>query len=140
MDTSIKSIFVKDRKVTFAVLWIFVLFNYLYCDLISNMDAAVLKELIDGHAGSILITQGFLLGAAILMEIPTAMILLSWILNYRVNRWANIIAGSIMTLVQVSSLFFGTGPTIHYVYYSIIEAACTLFIAIYAWMWRNPEG
>ncbi len=33
--------------------------------------------------------ENFLLGAAILMEIPIAMVLLSRILNYRTNRWAN---------------------------------------------------
>ncbi len=126
----------EDMKAKLQALWIFVMFNYLYCDLLSNMDSVVLKELLEGHAGPIQINQGFMLGAAFLMEIPIAMVLLSRVLKYPANRWANIIAGAIMTIVQLSSLFFGTEPTLHYIFYSIIEIACTSFIAWNAWQWK----
>jgi hypothetical protein len=130
----------RDRKVKLQALWIFVMLNYLYCDLISNMDAGALKELLEGHVGAIQVNQEFMLGAAILMEIPIAMVLLSRVLKYRANRWANIIAGAIMTAVQISSLFVGTALTLHYVFYSILEISCTAFIVWYAWKWRNPEN
>jgi Family of unknown function (DUF6326) len=139
MNTNIKTIEKKDVKSVLQTLWIFVMFNYLYCDLLSNMDAGVLKEYLEGHAGNIQINQQFMLGAAILMEIPIAMIVLSRVLKYRPNRWSNIIAGSIMTLVQISSLFVGSGLTLHYIFYSIIEISCTLGIVWYAWKWRNLE-
>jgi hypothetical protein len=131
---------VKDMKAVLSTLWIFVMFNYLYCDLISNMDSAALKGYLEGHVGSIQVNQEFMLGAAVLMEIPIAMVLLSRVLKFGVNRWANIIAGTIMVLVQISSFFFGTGPTLHYIFYSIIEIACTAFIVWFAWNWRNPES
>jgi len=83
-------------------------------------------------------TQGFLLGASILMEIPISMVLLSRILNYGINRWANIIAGMIMTAVQFSSLFFGSSPTNYYIFFSIVEIASTSLIVLYAWRWK-PE-
>ncbi len=140
MNTNQKSTEMEYKKGKLQALWIFVMFNYLYCDLISNMDSGVLKGLLEGHAGSIQINQEFMLGAAFLMEIPIAMVLMSRILKYRANRWANIIAGTIMTVVQLSSLFFGTELTIHYIFYSVIEVACTAFIAWTAWKWRNPEG
>ena len=139
MNTNIKTIEKKDVKSVLQTLWIFVMLNYLYCDLISNMDSGALKELLEGHVGSIQVNQQFMLGAAILMEIPIAMILLTRVLKYRPNRWSNIIAGSIMTLVQISSLFVGTGLTLHYIFYSTVEIACTLFIIWYAWKWRNLE-
>ncbi len=129
-----------ERKPLLSTLWIFVMFNYLYCDLISNMQADVLKDYLNSHAGNIQITPQFLLGAGILMEIPTIMILLSFILPGKANRCANIIAGSILTIVQVSSLFFGTGPTPHYILYSIIEVSCTAAIVWLAATWRaTPE-
>lgn len=136
MNAIFKTAEMESIKARFQTLWIFVMLNYLYCDLISNMDANVLKDLLAGHAGSIQVNQEFMLGAAFLMEIPIAMVLLSRVLKYRANRWANIIAGAVMTIVQLSSLFFGTGPTLHYVFYSIIEIACTLFIAWNAWQWK----
>ncbi len=129
-----------DMKVKLSTLWIFVMFNYLYCDILGLFDPVVLKELMTGYAGGLQITQEFLLGAAILMEIPIAMVLLSRILKYKANRWANIIAGAIMTVVQFSSLFFGSSPTIYYIFFSIIEIACTSLIVWYAWKWLNPEG
>ena len=52
----------------------------------------------DGSSMILHFSPGAWLGIAILMEIPLAMILLSWILKPRANRWANIVAGVIETL------------------------------------------
>ena len=139
MNTNQKTTEMKDRKAVLSALWIFAMFNYLYCDVMSLMDPELLRQYMTGNAGGIQITPGFLLAAAILMEIPIAMILLSRVLNYPANRWANIIAGFIMTAVQFSSLFFGSSPTIYYIYFSVIEIACTALIVWYAWRWPNPE-
>ena len=130
----------KDMKAIFSTLWIYATLNYLYCDVLGFFDAATLKALMEGHAGSIQITQGFLMGASILMEIPISMVLLSRVLKYGANRWANIIAGTIMTLVQISSLFVGTALANYYLFFSIIEITCTTFIVWYAWKWTNPEA
>ena len=43
-----------------------------------------------------------------------------------------------MTVVQIASLFAGT-PTHYYIFFSIIEIACTSFIVCYAWKWTNTE-
>jgi hypothetical protein len=128
----------KDMKVILSTLWIFVTVNYLYCDVMALMDPPLLKQVITGFAGGFQITQGFLVGAAILMEIPMAMIFLSRVLKSRVNRWANITAGTIMTAVQIASLFTGI-PTLYYIFFSIIEIACTSFIVWYAWKRPKPE-
>ncbi|NLF49920.1 MAG: hypothetical protein GX577_02175 [Leptolinea sp.] len=122
-----------------STLWIFVLFNYLYCDVLSNMEAETLNGLLTGHIAGMEITPFFMLGAAILMEIPTLMVLLSRILPHKGNRRANIIAGLIMTSVQTGSLFVGTGPSLHYVFYSAIEITCTAVIIWLAWRWPDPE-
>jgi threonine/homoserine/homoserine lactone efflux protein len=60
-------------------------------------------------------------------------------LKFRANRWANIIAGAILAVVQISTLFIGT-PELHYVFFSIIEIATDLFIVWYAWKWTSPVG
>jgi len=120
----------KNIEEKFSLLWVFVMFNYLYCDVITLIDP--IKQ-----TGPQL-TQGFLLGAAILMEIPIVMILLSRILKYKINRWANIIAGTIMVAVQILTLFIGI-PTIYYVFFSVVEIACVLFIVWTAWNWKNIE-
>ena len=128
------------RKALLSTLWIFAMFNYLYCDVVALMDPELLKQFMTGNVGGMHITQGFLLGAAILMEIPISMVLLSRVLKYGANRWTNMIAGAIMTGVQFSSLFFGSTPTIYYIFFSIIEIACTVLIVSYAWKWAKPES
>jgi threonine/homoserine/homoserine lactone efflux protein len=74
------------------------------------------------------------------MEIPIAMVLLSRVLKYKVNRWANIAAGAVMAIVQISSLFLGTAPTPSYIFFSVIEIAGLLFIVWSAWKWTNSEA
>lgn len=137
MNTYKETFATQNRKAILSTLWVFLAVNYIFCDVLTHMEPAVIKELITGTLGSIQVTQGFLLTAAIMMEIPFAMIILARVLRYRANRWANIIAGAIMAAIQVGTMGMGTPPTVHYLFYSAIEIACALFIVWYAWTWRN---
>jgi hypothetical protein len=139
MNSTDKTSGKEDIQGTLSTLWVFALFNYLYCDVLGLMDPVSLKAIFAGNVGGILITQEFLFSAAVLMEIPIAMVLLSKLLKYKMNRLANIVAGTIMTIVQISSLFFGTPPTTYYIFFSIIEISCTALIVWYAWNWPKPE-
>jgi MFS family permease len=129
----------KDRKVILSTLWIFAMLNYLYCDVIGLMNPDLLKQYLTGSVNGIHLTQGFLLGAGILIEIPIAMVLLSRVLRYKANRWANIVAGSVMTAVQILTLVL-TPPLAYYIFFSILEIGCTAFIVWYAWTWPRPES
>jgi hypothetical protein len=120
----------QDMKTKLSVLWLFATLNYLYCDVVTLMDPV--------KHGSIQLTQGFLLTASILVEIPIVMILLSRVLKHRANRWANIIAGTIMTIVQIYTLFVAA-PAMYYIFFSAIEIATTMTILLYAWKWCDPE-
>ena len=86
--------------------------------------------------GEIQITQGFLLVAAIFLEIPIAMILLSRVLKHRANYWANIIASVITILFVVG----GGSTTLSYIFFATIEVVCMLLIVWYAWKWPKLEG
>ncbi len=136
MNTGEKTI---KREANLSTLWIFVTLNYLYCDVVAFFDAGMLRQIMTGSVGGIQFTQSFLLGSSILMEIPIAMVLLSRILKQRINRRVNISAGAIMTLVQFSSLFVGSAPTAYYIFFSVIEIACTSFVVWYAWKWKFSD-
>ena len=128
-----------DRKVLLSTLWIFVVLNMLYCDVVSLMDAGLLKQYLSGTVGGMEFTQGYLLGAGIWMAVLIAMVLLSRVLPYRPNRWANIIVGILATVVQCATLFIGR-PAMYYLFFSILEMAGTASIVWFALKWRNPEG
>lgn len=120
-------------------VWIFVLLNYLYCDVATLMNGEDLRGFLAGEVGGMQITAGFLLAAGILMEIPMAMVLISRLAPYRFARTANIAAGALMTVVQVGTLF-GSAPTPFYLFFSVIEISATAFVAGYAWRRRAERG
>jgi Family of unknown function (DUF6326) len=133
----------KDRRVVLSTLWIFAVLNYLYADVMTLFFQPALqpeawKELQAGFVGSIQITQGFALAAAVLMETAIAMVLLSRVLGYRANRWANIGAGLLHTAAVSWSLSEGA-IDLFYGFFATVEIACTLFIVWYAWTWSRPE-
>lgn len=122
-----------------SALWIFVSLNYLYCDVVSLMDSNLLPQYMTGTVNGLEIDQHFLLAAALLVEIPIAMTLVSRLLtSHSANRRANILAAVVMTLVQAATLFVGT-PASYYAFFSILEISCTAVIAWQAWRWRVPE-
>ena len=82
----------KDTKATLSTLWIFAVLNYGYADVFTAMDPSTNTEALK-KPPTVHMTHGFMLGAAIFMETAIAMVVLSRILQYRANRWANIIAG-----------------------------------------------
>jgi len=115
-----------------ASLWLFAILNYVYCDILGLYWADHLNALLAGAFGGMAITQEFLLGSAVLMSIPIASTLIARIAPHGFARWASVAAGVVMTLVQAASLTVGDGPTLHYIYFSVIEIATTAFIAWYA--------
>jgi hypothetical protein len=129
-----------DRKLVLSTLWIFATLNYVYADVFNlYFDTEAIKQVQAGYIGSMRITQGLVLGFAILIETAIAMVLLSRVLPYVANRWANVVVAILQTAsVAFSSL--GGGLTVYYAMFAIVEIACTLFIVWYAWTWRAPHS
>ena len=88
-----------NKKVLFSTLWIFVTFNYIFCDVFTLFHSESLKQLMTGEMGGMEINQEFLLAFSFLMELPMVMIVLSRILSYKSNRLANIIVSTIMSVI-----------------------------------------
>jgi hypothetical protein len=112
-------------------LWVFYMFNTAYIDI----NTLYYSVFINHHA-NVHYTQTFLLGAAVLVEIPTAMVILSRMLGYRWNRLTNVIVGVLLTVIQIATLFVGT-PTLAYGFISAILIATSGGIAWYAWNWSE---
>lgn len=122
-----------------SLLWIFVTVNYLFCDVFTLHHGPTLTELMTGTVNGIDMNETFLLGGAVLLEVPMAMIVLARLLPFGANRLANIIAGALMTVVQLGSLFLGEN-TLHYMFYSAIEIATTAAIVWLALRWRQEAA
>ena len=140
MNTNIKTAKM-DTKILLVLLWVFYTVNFMYADILSKLEPGALEGIMSGYTGggTVKITEGFLLGVAIMFEIPFLMIVLSWVLKYKANRWANIIAATLFAVTQIYSLFLGV-PSPMYIFYTTIEIAGLLLIVWKAWKWPNPEG
>jgi Sec-independent protein secretion pathway component TatC len=124
-----------DIGTRLSTLWVVVMFNMVFADILTFIDPGALQDLWAGQAG-VQITPGLLLGFAILLEIPIAMIFASRVLKRRANRWANTIAAAITTVFVV-----GGGSLVpHYVFFAAVELACMALIVWSVWSRRAPAA
>ena len=124
-----------DMKTKLSTLWIVVLFNMIFADIVGFMNPGDLENIIKGEVG-IQITQELLLVFSILLEIPIAMVFLSRRLRYRTNRWANIIAAIITILFVIC----GGDTHLSYIFFASVEIGCMSLIIWYAWKWPKEEA
>jgi hypothetical protein len=122
-----------DTKSRLSTIWIVVMINMAFADIIGFMIPGTLEKIMAGDAGSFQITQSIMLVFAIITEIPIAMIFLSRVLKNNVNRWVNIIA-SVITIVYIVA---GGSTNLPYIFFAAIETVCLLLIGWYAW--RLPK-
>ena len=92
-------------KIKLSALWIALMFCYTYADILGFYAPGNLEELISGEIAGIQMTQGLLLGSAILMLVPSIMVFLSLVLKAKANRLVNIIV-SIVYIGVLGSTFF----------------------------------
>ena len=123
-----------DTKVLLSTLWIVVMINMLKADILSLYIPGAADE-VARTAGETPITQ-LMLGGAIMMEISIVMIILSRMLNYRVNRWVNIIT----SIITIAFVWGGASPNPHYIFIAAVETICLLLIIWNAWRWSAQEA
>ncbi|HSR04585.1 MAG TPA: DUF6326 family protein [Proteiniclasticum sp.] len=124
-------------SILLSKIWVFLSLNYILCDLLSNMEKSVLRMLLEGNVGGVPMTEGMLLFAAVSLEIPFLMILLSTILPYKTNRIINVAAAILMIVYQLGSFFFGSDVTLHYTFFSAVEILANSAIFILALKWKQ---
>lgn len=120
-----------DIRLKLSLLWIFLLLNMAYADILSLMDAT--SPIRNIMAGAPTLSGGLLAGAFV-METSIIMILLSQVLKRNVNRWVNIIIGIFNILPIVTG-----GHGLYYMFFASMEVASIFLIIWFAWKWPKPE-
>lgn len=125
-----------DTKVLLSTLWIVVMINMLKADILSLFIPGSMDEVARTSAivGASIIH--LMLGAAIMGQLAIAMIVLSRVLNYGINRWVNIVVG----IVIIAYIWGGMATYPHYIFIASVETICLLLIVWIAWKWHNSEG
>lgn len=129
-----KQILTIETKAKLSTLWMFYLFNTIFRDLHEFVEPGFIEKVMTGTFNGIQITEQLLLFGGFVAEVPIAMVLLSRLLPYRANRWANIVAAVITLAFEINNGTTDLDDTFH----MVIEIAALSFIIWSAWRWRNP--
>ncbi len=136
MNTSTTPTKKLDTRVLLSTLWIVVMINMLKADILSLYIPGSAEEVAQTAARAGTPIPQLMLGGAIMMELSIAMIILSRVLKYSVNRWANII----VSLITIAFVVRGGASYPHYIFIAAVEVICLLLIIWNAWKWRNAEA
>jgi len=118
-------------KATISMLWVFVILNMMYADVLALMDpTSAIRTRMVGTP----VSPGFLLVGAILMETAIAMVILSRLLPYKANRWVNTIVAAVNIFAVVTG-----GHGLYYVFFAAVEVLSMLLIVWLAWKRLEAE-
>jgi len=124
------------KKVLLSTLWIVVMVNMLKADILSLYIPGSAEEVARTSASTGVPIPQLMLGGAIMGELAIAMIILSRVLRYGVNRWANIIVG----IVTIAYIWVGGEASYpHYTFIATVETICLLLIIWNAWKWAEED-
>ena len=125
-----------DTKVLLSTLWIVVMINMLKADILSLNIPGAAEEVAKTAASTGASIPQLMLVGAVMGNLSIAMIILSRVLKYRINRWVNIVVG----IVIIAYIWGGMASYPHYLFIAGVETICLLLIAWFAWTWRNVEA
>lgn len=119
-----------------AALWTSLMFCYVYGDYFGLYVPGKLEGMLHGSMGPLgTVTQGVLVGTALMLAVPGLMVALCLVLPARACRWANIVLGLAYTAIMAMTM---PGAWTFYQLLGAIEIALTVAVAIVAWRW--PRG
>ena len=125
-----------DTKVVLSSLWIVVMINMLKADILSLFIPGSMDEVARTAASNGATVPQLMLGAAVIGQLAIAMIILSRVLKYGINRWVNIL----VAIVIIAYIWGGMASYPHYIFIASVETLCLLLIVWFAWKWRNVEA
>ena len=120
-----------NTRVKLSTLWIVVMMNIIFADILSIMIAFTDKNIID-IIGEATTTMAI---AAIITNIPILMIYFSRLENIKTNRILNIVS-ALITLIYVIG---GGSSTPHYIICTFIEVMVLITIIWTAWKWKPSK-
>ena len=118
-----------DVKIILSTLWTATMLTYLLGDVMRIFAG----DFTAGEMEGVKVTQAMWLGTAIFMVIPIVMVFLSMILQYPVNRWANIIVAIIFFVFNLVGL--PTYPSAYDKFLLIVSLVFNVLTVWYAWRW-----
>ena len=121
-----------DMRTRISTLWVVVMFNMVFADVLTMSIPEFLQDLIDGTT-DVRITEELMLVSAVIIEIPIAMIFLSRVLRGTASRWTNTVAALITAAFIVGGAEFAP----HYYFLGAVQLVCLSAVVWSAWQRPN---
>jgi hypothetical protein len=122
-----------------STLWTVVMLNIIIRDIHEILRPGFLQEVMTGSVDGNQLTEGLLLAGGVGMALQIAMILLSRVLPFNVNRRANLLAGTIA--IGAVAFVTATGaPDLDDLFFAAVEVAALLAVVWTAWRWRGDAA
>ena len=119
-----------DIKTKLSTLWIVVMFNMVFADILGFAMTLMSGDL----TPEVVVADWGMLIFAIILQVPILMIFFSRILKRSVNRWVNTAAAVITTAFVVG----GASYDIVYYFFAGMEILC---MALIVWnVWKLPKN
>lgn len=110
---------------------------YIYCDYFDLYVPGKVQDMLDGDGPFGPVSEWTLLGAGILLIIPSTMVFLSVVLPGTASRLLSLVFGIVYTLIMVLLAF--KAQWYFYKTFAVVEAALTAAIFWIAWRWPKTD-
>jgi hypothetical protein len=121
-----------------SAAWVATVLCYIYCDYFALYVPGKVQGILEGRGPFGPVSELSLLGASVLLIVPSVMTLLSLVLPATASRIANLVSGTIYTIIMVVLAFAATWY--FYKFYAVVEAALTAAVVWIAWKWPRIHG
>jgi len=125
-----------ETKVLLSTLWIVIVINMLKADILSLNIPGAAEEVAKTAASTGASIPQLMFVGAVMGNLAIAMIILSRVLKYGINRWANIVVG----VVTIGYIWGGMSSYPHYIFIAAVETLCLLLVIWFAWKWRSVKA
>ena len=125
---------IEETRIKLSALWVSLMLTYLLGDVLRIFSG----DFVAGEVSGMQISQGLMLGMAILMVIPIVMAFLSLILKYAANRWANILLPLVFFVFNAIGL--PTYPSLYDQFLIVVGLVFNLVTVWIAWRWKEQEA
>jgi hypothetical protein len=125
---------IEGTRIKLSALWVSLMLTYLLGDVLRIFGG----DFVAGEVSGMQISQGLMLGMAILMVIPIVMAFLSLILKHAANRWANIILPIVFFVFNAIGL--PTYPSLYDQFLIVVGLVFNLVTVWVAWRWKEQEA
>jgi hypothetical protein len=124
----------EETRIKLSALWGSLMLTYLLGDVLRIFSG----DFIAGELSGMQISQGLMLGMAVLMLVPIVMVSLSLILKRAVNRWANIILSVFFFVFNAIGL--PTYPSLYDQFLIVVGLVFNSVIVWIAWLWKEEKA